>query len=196
MAFVLIVADIILFVSVALKKQVYEAKHHLLIHESVVLSSDRGATFSRGLGVQNSRSPSSALPVASALGDLSSHSAQCDVSCLPGPVLLATALVNVVTAGGRTFVICSLLDQGSEASFVSQSFVQRLRLPRGFASVAIAEIGAKSAVTSRGRGSIRIASRVSSSFELEVDALVLPQLTSDAPPDMFSDLEWPHLAGL
>ena len=32
---------------------------------------------------------------------------------VPGPVLLATALVNVVTAGGKAFVIRALLDQGS-----------------------------------------------------------------------------------
>ena len=37
---------------------------------------------------------------------------------------------------------------------------------------------------------------MSSSFELDVDALILPQLTSYAPPDMISDVGWPHLAGL
>ena len=52
--------------------------------------------------------------------------------------------------------------------------MQRLRLSRASASVAITGIGAKSAVTSRERVSIRISSRVSSSFKLEVDALIIP----------------------
>ena len=116
--------------------------------------------------------------------------------CMLSPVLRTTALVNVVTAGGRAFVIRALLDQGSEASLMSVSLVQRLRLPRASASVTITGIGAKSAVTSRGEVSIRISSRVSSSFELDVDALILPQLTSYAPPYMVSGVGWPHLAEL
>ena len=167
-----------------------------MIYKSVVRSSDQGASFSRGLGGESSRSSSSGRPGPSAFGDLSSHSTRCDVSCMPVPVLRATALVNVVTAGGRAFVIRASLDLDSEASFVSESLVQRLRLPRAFASVTITGIGAKSAVTSRGRVSIRISLRVSSSFELDVDALILPQLTSYAPPDMVSGVSWPHLAGL
>jgi len=57
--------------------------------------------------------------------------------------VLATALVGAVSSNGRRLCARSLLDQGSELTFVCESVVQVLRLPRRSANIPLSGIGAQ-----------------------------------------------------
>lgn len=127
---------------------------------------------------------------------MAAHNARCDDPQPSGKVLPATAVVHVLTAGGAVHTARALVDQGSEGSFVSESLAQRLRLPHASASVSITGIGAQSAGTCRGRVASALSSRVDARFELKVQALVLPRLTSYAPPQNVSGARWTQLDGL
>lgn len=57
--------------------------------------------------------------------------------------LLATALIKVQSKNGYSQILRALLDQGYQASFISEAAVQLLRLKK---------IGAKSSISGLGRG--------------------------------------------
>ena len=100
------------------------------------------------------------------------------------------------TTHGHQLVARALLDQESEASFVSESLVQRLRLPRSSASVTVTGIGARSVVRSRGRLEIELLSLSDSNVKVKFEALVLPRLSSYTPSAHLTVSRWQHLVGL
>ncbi|XP_047020940.1 uncharacterized protein LOC124633110 [Helicoverpa zea] len=59
----------------------------------------------------------------------------------PGRVLLATALIRAESKDGSTQVLRALLDQGSQASFITEAAAQLLRLKRIGSKTKIAGIG-------------------------------------------------------
>ncbi|XP_029177135.1 uncharacterized protein LOC114945195 [Nylanderia fulva] len=156
-------------------------------------------------------SPIASIPSTSHIGLTSTHLAQADgqESTLQAcshvtqsriirstSVLLATALVTVVSPYGEHYQVRALLDQGSEASFISESVAQILRLSRTSAAIPIIGIGAQRSSVSNGRVSFEIISRVNSAFSLKIEALVLPKLTSYLPPAVIVNAQWPHIHGL
>ncbi|XP_029165881.1 uncharacterized protein LOC114936752, partial [Nylanderia fulva] len=112
------------------------------------------------------------------------------------PVLLATALVNVVSSTGDIYQVRALIDQGSEVSFVSESVAQLLKLSRQAAAIPILGIGAHRSSISNGLVCLKVISQVHKDSSLEVDALVLPKLTSYLPPARVEYTQWPHIQGL
>ncbi|KMQ88303.1 gag-pol polyprotein precursor [Lasius niger] len=111
-------------------------------------------------------------------------------------VLLATAVVNVAARGGEPIQARALLDQGSEVSFISEPLAQLLKVRRRPASVPIVGIGAHQTNVARGATSIKIISRVDSSFSLVIDALILPKLTSYLPSSSPLKSDWHHIKDL
>lgn len=112
------------------------------------------------------------------------------------PVLLATAVVTVFSRAGESWNIRALLDQGSEASFISESAAQSLRLPRRAVSVPIVGIGEKRNTISNGLACLTFASRVDPTKSFTIEALVLPRLTSYLPAARIDLAHWTHLKGL
>ncbi|XP_034183350.2 uncharacterized protein LOC117605759 [Osmia lignaria lignaria] len=112
------------------------------------------------------------------------------------PVLLATALIIVVSENGEHFHARALLDQGSEVSFITELLAEMLGLTRRFSAVPIIGIGAQHSDVARGATSFQLVSRVDESFTCHVDALILPELTTSLPAALIFRTQWSHLEGL
>ena len=78
-------------------------------------------------------------------------------------------------------LIRALLDQGSEASFVTENVVQVLGLPRHRMYVPLSGIGASSLGVVRAATQVTVQSTRDPDFRLEIDALILPRLTNTVP---------------
>jgi len=107
-------------------------------------------------------------------------------------VLLATARVTVSDRFGNPQDARALIDQGSEATIVSERLAQRLRLPRQRTSVTIIGVGGQRTGVARGRISLRVFSR-SGDCEVTATALVLPRLTGYSNPASTTLERWSHL---
>lgn len=110
-------------------------------------------------------------------------------------VLLATARVRIADRYGNLQDARALIDQGSEATIITEKLAQRLRLPRQHTSVAVFGVGGQQTGVARGRISISVWPRVGKTI-VTTSALILPRLTgypasSDAPVS-----EWSHIRGL
>lgn len=112
------------------------------------------------------------------------------------PVLLATAVVNVLSRDGEAIPLRALLDQGSEVSFISEAAAQSLKLSRRSAAIPIIGIGAQRNNVSNGLVTLNITSRINAEISLKIDALVLPKLTTYLPPAQINYYQWSHLNGL
>ncbi|XP_018397720.1 PREDICTED: uncharacterized protein LOC108775764 [Cyphomyrmex costatus] len=176
-------------------------QHHSSLHVAPVESDVSTPSPTTAISVPSATSPTTDISGASQpngpLGDshACSHIAQSRI-IKRTPVLLATALVAVISQSGEQFQLRALLDQGSEASFISESAAQLLKLSRKPASVPILGIGAHRSDVSNGRVSIEIISRINSAFSLKLEALVLPKLTAYLPPTKIASTHWPHIDGL
>jgi len=109
--------------------------------------------------------------------------------------MLATARVNIADLHGEPHSARALIDQGSEVSLISETLVQRLRLPRSQSTVSIFGIGGTRTGSSRGRVTLNVTSRVSGE-ELQVLAYILPRLSSYQGVTMKGKPSWPHIRGL
>lgn len=85
-------------------------------------------------------------------------------------VLLATAVVTLITDHGHSIKVRALLDQGSKISLIQESLVQLLHLSRSRASIPIMSIGAQHAGSTRGSVILRVQSRFDASSDFSVTA--------------------------
>ena len=104
-------------------------------------------------------------------------------------VLLATAVVNATDSWGRPQKCRVLLDNGGEATFITEACVQRLGLHRRPTTVDVRGVGNSSAGYSRGVVSLQIVA-VTEDFKINIDALVLKQLSSRLPRCSFDVGDW------
>ncbi|XP_053618244.1 uncharacterized protein LOC128679812 [Plodia interpunctella] len=112
--------------------------------------------------------------------------------------LLATALIPVRDGGSRTITLRALIDQGSQASFISERATQLLRLKKTTARGTITGVGTTQAEVQH-EVQFQLLSRYDDKFLLPVKAYVLPtRLTSKLPNKSFGyqSHAWPHLANL
>ncbi|XP_070515382.1 uncharacterized protein [Cardiocondyla obscurior] len=124
-------------------------------------------------------------------------SALVDVPCRERAcVLLATARVTVAANSGRYVTVRALLDQGSEATFISESVAQILRAKRVRKPIAISAVGGIDAGFVRQAISITISSSSKDAPVLETTALILKSLTNYAPKGSASRDDLAHLRDL
>ncbi|CAG9123974.1 unnamed protein product [Plutella xylostella] len=119
------------------------------------------------------------------------------VSCstnMQSQVLLATALVQVESSAGNK-VLRSLLDQGSQASFITEAAVQRLRLQRVPHKCVVSGVGSdkKPSCASKYVVEIQIQSLHDPACIIKVKAHVLRELTSSIPDQQVKLQWWPEL---
>ncbi|XP_046745774.1 uncharacterized protein LOC124411010 [Diprion similis] len=167
--------------------QACKGKHHTTLHDSY----SSPATTVNSIGAKQPPE----RPTTSTSTQLATHNAEAPRAASTR-VLLATALVDVSTSRDNKFLVRALIDQGSEATFISESLAQRMNVARSSTSVIITGIGANAATTSRGSVSLWLTSRVNSDFKCQVNALVLPKLTAYQPPSLILTSRWKHLDGL
>lgn len=97
-------------------------------------------------------------------------------------ILLATAIVKVRASNGELIPPRALLDQGSQATLITEDAVQRLRLPKSSIRASINGVGDIRSNHSKSLVSISIKSCCNNEFEFHTDALVLSRLTSKSDP--------------
>ncbi|XP_028176994.1 uncharacterized protein LOC114364858 [Ostrinia furnacalis] len=111
-------------------------------------------------------------------------------------VLLATAVVKVEANNGKRQSVRALLDQGSQASFVTESTVQLLGLKKSRAKNVISGLGGNKKVITNSTVVINLHSRVDPKIKLSVKAYVLSKITSFLPIKKVVDLKELDLTGI
>lgn len=110
-------------------------------------------------------------------------------------VLLATAIIKASSRNGKTYPIRALLDQGSQASFVTEATAQLLGLKRFSVNGVVSGLGGgqtrvKYMVT------LLLKSRHNPEITYQVNAYVLGSLTSLLPGDKLKNPNWLELQKL
>lgn len=167
-------------------------RHHSSLHEDAPTSSVTLTTeCSISPGSRPVAEPSLPTPLHGATGQ--PNSTNCTV-------LLTTALVNVRPMNHGPYtprLIRALVDQGSQATLISESCVQRLGLPRYPAqtSTTVTGIG-DSNEQPRGYVLCEVTPHNKPEPKLYIEALILPKITSYLPsiPNTFENIS--HLQGL
>ncbi|XP_024867312.1 uncharacterized protein LOC112451722 [Temnothorax curvispinosus] len=145
------------------------ARHHSMLHDAYV----------------SATAPLAEVSTLSAVGKTDDSKA----------ILLATARVTIADRHGDPHEVRVLIDQGSEVSIVSESLVQRLRLPRSRTRVSIFGIGGSQSGSTRGKVSLTIKSKTTGAT-LTAVAFVLPRLSLYQGAANNCRTSWPHLRGL
>ncbi|XP_070531349.1 uncharacterized protein [Cardiocondyla obscurior] len=110
-------------------------------------------------------------------------------------VLLATARVALRDHFGNEHHVRALIDQGSDASMVTEALVQRLRLPRERSNIAIFGVGGRQCDTARGVVTLRMAP-LCGGLETSCRAIILPRITVYAGLASTVARDWPCLRGI
>lgn len=90
--------------------------------------------------------------------------------------LLATALVCAIDKYGKDHILRALIDQGSQATFITRSAIQLLELPQKSASVSVSGVGGTSEQINK-CATIRIKSLVNPNFKLDLNALIMQKIS-------------------
>ncbi|XP_036340244.1 uncharacterized protein LOC118749546 [Rhagoletis pomonella] len=192
--------------------RVCHQRHHTLLHNTA--SSANVATSAHLVNNVAAAMPSSLTATTvpqpnattSPVCDPSAHTAPAGISsCLNSnsnspqrkerTVLLATAFVKVRDCSGHWQPARLLFDSGSHASFVTEALVQRLGLQRKASAVFITGIGSSQGGRSRGEVLLSLSSFRSGQC-FNVNALILPKITSELPTHKLAVSVWPHVQGL
>ena len=169
--------------------------HYSLLHKD----QDNSVSNLKESRVSDSNSDLS-VPVSSAnLEGGSAISSHLNASRKMFPVLLATVRAVIEAPNGRRVHVRAMLDQGSQATFVSESTVQLLRIPRKKIDVTVSGIGASVCDQIYHSVPIMIKSSKSCVTTLSTQAFVLPKITAYVPTefslvDIASDLRELDLA--
>lgn len=110
----------------------------------------------------------------------------CNVCHSSKHVLLPTAIVTLIGSTGQTRLARMLIDQGSMTSFVSESLVQALRLPRQNSLSSVAGIG-ETHIPHNGVTTISFTSRFDQKRLFTVDSLIVPKVVTVL-PEVYSAL--------
>ncbi|XP_036347206.1 uncharacterized protein LOC118756556 [Rhagoletis pomonella] len=132
-------------------------KHHTLLHDSLSLQ----------------RSSVAALHTCPdhSVNRLTSYAE----TCLPA-VLLATAYIKAQSSTGQYIKLRALLDNGSQASFISEYAAQQLRLRRNRLQIPITGLGGHSVGDSKGIVTYTLRSFTDPESSVNCSALILPRL--------------------
>ena len=174
------------FCRVLSKCRICQRKHHTLLHPKNQSGASEAATPTVPTAPHESTSekvPDVSTNIATHFMNEQAH----------GQVLLATALVKAESRNGSSQILRALMDQGSQASFITEAAAQLLRLKRVVSKTTIAGIGGHGDVVSRHVVNIKIQSLHDSSFTLTVTAHVLSSLTSVMPDTNLELKNWPEI---
>lgn len=159
--------------------RVCQRRHHTYLHPT---STDPGAhrTESAGSNMENVSGDTDASVVCFASGGMAPSS----------QVLLATALVRAQCSNGNTRMIRALLDQGSQASFVTEATAQYLGLKRTPVRGVISGLGGCTNVSSNSMVNITIKSIYDHNITLNLNVYVLKSITTLLPSKELVATDW------
>lgn len=170
------------------KCRICKGKHHTLIHGK----SNNPLTVAVATEVSGNDNH---LPESSSetneITNIASHFVTGEVY---NQTLLATALIKAESSNGYPQILRALLDQGSQASFISEAAVQLLRLNKIAVKSSISGLGdGQSDLTSKAMVMVNIRSLHDPTFKLQVKAYVLNTVTSVLPEKKFVFPDWEEL---
>lgn len=163
--------------------QVCRKRHHSLLHPKSNSANVNACNLVQTVAAVSRDSSSVNVETnTSTENSVVNHMACCS-KVKPGKqVLLATALVNVEAKSGNQHTFRALLDQGSQASFVTEATVQGLGLRKISVNGRISGLGGdKAEMVSRYMVFLKIRSRLEPDFKIEIKAYVLNNITSYLP---------------
>ena len=114
----------------------------------------------------------------------------------PCEVLLSTAIVKVVNEDGFEFLTRALIDNCSQASFISESLFRRLKLNFMPLKMPILGIGGVKYYTCKKLVKLHIKPHFVSDFSIEVLAFVISRISSYSPTASKGCKELDHISGL
>lgn len=150
-------------------------KHNTLLHSNLLSNSRMQNEYSAG-------TPGASVPSTSRAPTNSYYSLDSDPSPRPQslkPVLLCTALVNIVGRDKRVHTARILLDSGSMHSFISESFKIRLNAPTIQSNISITGV-AQSVTQSNQLCELTIQSKFND-YSKSIKCFVLQRITSSLP---------------
>lgn len=169
-------------------------RHHTMLHfERVEKEARREGTSANEAAA--TASPSGHERPSTSQGDTHITAAHSRGEMQPNSVLLATARVKVFNSTGCKQIIRALLDQGSQASFVTEATVQLLGLTRKPVSGWVSGLG-DGRMRIKHTVSLRVESRHSPESSIQVNAYVLHSLTSLLPAAELTVPEWSEIGHL
>ena len=173
---------------------VCKGKHHTTLHnEKLVKSKAKDSKTNSGSTNKNKESNPSAEQTASTT-NLCTFSV--DLCKNPCEVLLSSAIVKVVNEDGFEFLTRALLDNCSQASFISESLFRRLKLKFMPLKMPILGIGGVKNYTCRKLVKLHIKPHFVSDFSIEVLAFVISRVSSYSPTASKRCKELDHISGL
>ncbi|XP_070515866.1 uncharacterized protein [Cardiocondyla obscurior] len=149
---------------------VCSGKHHTALHESTEPGAGASAVVT----------------------DRTDATASCHFAEGRRTVLFAMARIALRDHFGNEHHVRALIDQGSDASMVTEALVQRLRLPRERSSTAIFGVDGRQCDTAKGVVTLRMAPRCGGS-ETTCRAIILQRITAYAGLASTVTRDWPHL---
>ncbi|CAB3238247.1 unnamed protein product [Arctia plantaginis] len=168
-------------------------RHHTLLHfvrEANAENTKQGETSQPGMVTEQQRGKSSSLSNDTHIVTNFSRKIFDTNS-----VLLATARVSVDSRNGCKYLIRALLDQGSQASFVTEATVQLLNLTRRSVSGWVSGVG-EGQTRIKHMVSLIVKSRHNPEVLVRVNAYVLRSLTTLLPSTSLCTPEWEDIKNL
>lgn len=179
--------------------------HHTLLHLTGSSAIKNKVTEKSGkegeVKDKDGRDQGSSAVVGCALTEEASGASENITSCFSenktgNQVLLATAVVKVEANNGSRKLIRALIDQGSQASFVTESTVQFLGLKKTHTKNVISGLGGDKKIISKSMVNINFESRFDNKIKFTVKAYVLSKITAFLPSRKVVGLEGLDLTGL
>ncbi|XP_052751852.1 uncharacterized protein LOC113522552 [Galleria mellonella] len=177
--------------------KVCKRKHHSLLHPTGKKRPEISSSVNTSSNVELVTNDDK---VETALGESSSSNV---VSCFStgqmaahSQVLLATALIQVDAYNNERRLIRALLDQGSQASFVTESTVQYLGVKKIPVRGTISGLDGNKNVTVKYMVQLKVRSRVKPEIVINVQAYVLKTITTLLPSKKVIELDWLDLNGI
>ncbi|XP_073841417.1 uncharacterized protein [Musca autumnalis] len=167
-----------------------KARHHVLLHKE---------KRSQNSGSNISGSPNLSQVCASgsnvASGPTTSTNGRDFHTSVSKRTMLATAWIDVLK-DGASYRVRALVDPCSDDTFVSSRVQKRLKLPTTSVSADISGLGGEHLTKCSKVASITIGSRKNSSFALDLEAFVVPEITGNIPTQPLEEISLDQLPEL
>ncbi|KAJ8722107.1 hypothetical protein PYW08_004509 [Mythimna loreyi] len=163
-------------------------RHHSLLHETKNTEPAATPSTSQPLASQHVVEEKEAVQVNTVIA--SHHTTR------QGIALLATAIVKASNAEGHIISLRALIDQGSQATFISEKATQLLKLKRQPFKGCVVGVGS-SRTEIKHVVQLNIRSQWDCHYSLPIQAYVMSkQLTTKIPTKTIINQTWPHIDGL